>query len=82
MFLVGQLRTFFADLQDPDYLSAIALVHSRFSTNTNPSMPKAPDCRAANNPWPEWLRICKTDYGQEEAIAVYWSAFSIFVLLL
>ena len=37
MFLVGQLRTFFADLQSPDYESAIAMVHSRFSTNTNPS---------------------------------------------
>ena len=34
-------------------------------------MPKAPDTRAANNPWPEWPKICKTDYGQEEAIAVY-----------
>ena len=31
MFLVGQLRTFFADLQNPDYESAIAMVHSRFS---------------------------------------------------
>ncbi len=37
MFLVGQLRTFFLDLQDEDYDSAIAMVHSRFSTNTNPS---------------------------------------------
>ena len=37
MFLVGQLRTFFHDLQDADYESAIAIVHSRFSTNTNPS---------------------------------------------
>lgn len=34
-------------------------------------MPKLPDQRAANNPWPEWPRVCKTDYGQEEAIAVY-----------
>ena len=34
-------------------------------------MPKAPDKRAANNPWPEWTKICKTDYGQEEAIAVF-----------
>jgi glutamate synthase (NADPH/NADH) small chain len=34
-------------------------------------MPKAPDERAANNPWPEWPKICKTDYGQEEAIAVF-----------
>lgn len=41
MFLVGQLRTFFGDLQDNDYESAIALVHSRFSTNTNPSWERA-----------------------------------------
>ena len=41
MFLVGQLRTFFPDLQDPDYESAIAMVHSRFSTNTNPSWGKS-----------------------------------------
>ena len=34
-------------------------------------MPKAPDQRAENNPWPEWPKICKTDYGQEEAIAVF-----------
>lgn len=34
-------------------------------------MPKLPDERAVNNPWPEWPRVCKTDYGQEEAIAVY-----------
>jgi glutamate synthase (NADPH/NADH) small chain len=34
-------------------------------------MPKAPDKRAANNPWPEWPKICKTDYGQEEAIALF-----------
>lgn len=41
MFLVGQLRLFFEDLQDPDYISAIAIVHSRFSTNTNPSWMRA-----------------------------------------
>lgn len=41
MFLVGQLRKFFTDLQDEDYDSAIALVHSRFSTNTNPSWERA-----------------------------------------
>ena len=41
MFLVGQLRTFFRDLQDADYESAIAIVHSRFSTNTNPSWERA-----------------------------------------
>ena len=41
MFLVGELRRFFADLQDEDYRSAIAIVHSRFSTNTNPSWMRA-----------------------------------------
>lgn len=41
MFLVGQLRTFFHDLQDTTYDSAIAIVHSRFSTNTNPSWERA-----------------------------------------
>ena len=41
MFLVGQLRTFFTDLQSEVYESAIAIVHSRFSTNTNPSWERA-----------------------------------------
>ena len=39
--MVGQLRTFFLDLLDADYESAIAMVHSRFSTNTNPSWLRA-----------------------------------------
>lgn len=34
-------------------------------------MPKPPETRAENNPWPQWPKVCKTDYGQEEAIAVY-----------
>ena len=34
-------------------------------------MPKLPDERAENNPWPEWPRVCKTDYGQEEAAAIF-----------
>ncbi len=34
-------------------------------------MPKAPEERALDNPWPEWPKVCKTDYGQEEAIAVF-----------
>ncbi len=34
-------------------------------------MPKAPDQRTESNPWPEWPKVCKTDYGQEEAIALY-----------
>ncbi len=41
MFLVAQLRLFFDDLQDVDYESAIAIVHSRFSTNTQPSWQRA-----------------------------------------
>ncbi len=34
-------------------------------------MPKLPDMRTEDNTWPEWARVCKTDYGQEEAIAVF-----------
>lgn len=34
-------------------------------------MPKLPDQRAENNPWPEWPKVCKTDYGQEEAASVF-----------
>ena len=34
-------------------------------------MPKAPDCRGENNPWPEWPKVCRTDYGQEEAAALF-----------
>lgn len=41
MFLVGQLRKFYKDLQDPDYETAVAIVHSRFSTNTTPSWERA-----------------------------------------
>ena len=41
MFLVDQLRNFYTDLQDTDNESAIAMVHSRFSTNTNPSWERA-----------------------------------------
>ena len=41
MFLVGELRAFYKDLQNESFVSAIAMVHSRFSTNTNPSWQKA-----------------------------------------
>ena len=41
MFLVDELRQFYPDLQDEDFKSAIAMVHSRFSTNTNPSWERA-----------------------------------------
>lgn len=36
-------------------------------------MPKLPDERTEDNPWPQWPRVCKTDYGQEEAIGVFGS---------
>ena len=45
--------------------------HGAKSVTQIEMMPKAPDNRAENNPWPEWPKICKTDYGQEEAIALY-----------
>ena len=41
MFLVAQLRNFYKDLQSKEYVTAIAMVHSRFSTNTNPSWERA-----------------------------------------
>ena len=41
MFLVGQLRRFYLDLQEEDCVSALAMVHSRFSTNTTPSWERA-----------------------------------------
>ena len=48
-----------------------AIRHGAKSVTQIEMMPKAPDTRADNNPWPQWPKICKTDYGQEEAIAVY-----------
>lgn len=41
MFLVGQLRVFYRDLLSENYVSAVGIVHSRFSTNTNPSWQRA-----------------------------------------
>lgn len=41
MFLVDELRKFYSDLQNENFVSAIAMVHSRFSTNTQPSWQKA-----------------------------------------
>lgn len=47
--------------------------HGAKSVTQLEMMPKLPDTRTENNPWPEWPRICKTDYGQEEAAEVYGS---------
>lgn len=45
--------------------------HGAVSVTQLEMMPKAPDDRAENNPWPEWPKVCKTDYGQQEAIAMF-----------
>ena len=48
-----------------------AIRHGCASVTQLEMMPKLPEKRAENNSWPEWPRILKTDYGQEEAIAVF-----------
>ncbi|MDE7222730.1 MAG: glutamate synthase subunit beta, partial [Acetatifactor sp.] len=48
-----------------------AIRHGAKSVTQIEMMPKAPDQRSQDNPWPQWPKICKTDYGQEEAIALY-----------
>lgn len=48
-----------------------AMRHGCKSVTQIEMMPKAPDQRTEDNPWPEWPKVCKTDYGQEEAIAVF-----------
>ena len=50
-----------------------AVRHGCKSVTQLEMMPKLPDTRSANNPFPEYPRVCKTDYGQEEAIAVFGS---------
>ena len=48
-----------------------AIRHGCASVTQLEMMPKLPEKRTENNSWPEWPRILKTDYGQEEAIAVF-----------
>ena len=48
-----------------------AIRHGCASVSQLEMMPKLPEKRTENNSWPEWPRILKTDYGQEEAIAVF-----------
>ncbi len=48
-----------------------AIRHGAASVVQLEIMPKAPEQRSANNPWPQWPKVCKTDYGQQEAIAVF-----------
>ncbi len=48
-----------------------AIRHGAKSVTQLEMMPEPPLERAANNPWPEWPKVEKTDYGQEEAIAMF-----------
>ncbi len=48
-----------------------AIRHGAKSVVQLEMMPKAPDQRTPDNPWPEWPKVSKTDYGQEEAIACF-----------
>ena len=48
-----------------------AIRHGASKVTQIEMMPKAPDERTDDNPWPQWPKICKTDYGQEEAIAMF-----------
>ena len=48
-----------------------AIRHGCRSVTQIEMMPKSPDVRAESNPWPQWPKVCKTDYGQEEAAAVF-----------
>jgi glutamate synthase domain-containing protein 2/glutamate synthase domain-containing protein 1/glutamate synthase domain-containing protein 3 len=45
LMVAGQLDSFYPDLLDPEYETAIALFHQRFSTNTNPSWERAQPLR-------------------------------------
>jgi glutamate synthase (NADPH/NADH) large chain len=45
MLTPAQVMPYFADLRDPDYRSHLAMIHSRFSTNTFPSWDRAQPCR-------------------------------------
>lgn len=48
-----------------------AIRHGAKSVLQLEMMPKAPVTRTDSNPWPEWPKVCKTDYGQQEAIALF-----------
>ena len=44
--------------------------HGALSVNQIEIMPRPAETRGPGNPWPEWPFVLKTDYGQEEAIAL------------
>ena len=45
-------------------------------------MPSPPKERRENNPWPEWPKVLKTDYGQEETICLYGIAVPVTISLM
>ncbi len=51
--------------------AATAVRHGAAKVTQIEMMPKAPESRTDDNPWPQWPKVLKTDYGQEEAIAVF-----------
>ncbi|KXS50157.1 glutamate synthase subunit beta [Halanaerobium congolense] len=53
--------------------AATAIRQGAKSVNQFEIMPKSPSERQADNPWPEWPKTLKVDYGQEEAIEVFGS---------
>ena len=48
-----------------------AIRHGCKSVTQLEMMPRPSESRTEDNPWPEWPKVLKTDYGQEEAIAVF-----------
>ncbi|AEI45875.1 glutamate synthase subunit beta [Paenibacillus mucilaginosus] len=48
-----------------------AIRHKCRSVTQFEILPRPPETRQANNPWPEWPKVLKTDYGQEEAAALH-----------
>jgi len=50
---------------------ATALRHGCTNIEQLEIMPQAPPERTGDNPWPQWPKICRTDYGQEEAAERY-----------
>ncbi len=45
--------------------------HGAASVTQLEILPRPPDSRAADNPWPQWPKVLKVDYGQEEAAALW-----------
>ncbi|GFO59572.1 glutamate synthase subunit beta [Geomonas silvestris] len=56
-----------------------SLRHGCTSVTQLEIMPRFPDTRAEDNPWPEWPKTHKVDYGQEEAAAKYGSDPRVFL---